>query len=275
LRFSVRGLIVVVLLVGGWLGWLVRTARIQREAVAAIEAAGGEVRYDWEWSNGNNIRGEKPWVPRWIVDQIGVDCIGHVRCVLLENPDDDVMRSVGQLSRIEVLCHFEPSPVLTDAGMAHLNQLPGLRLLSIHGARVTDRGMVCLKGLTEMSQLDLRYNRISDAGLANLKGLTKLSMLVVNCNQITDAGLVHLKRLTKLTELDLSHTNVADAGMAQLSGLNNLSKLGLGDTRVTDAGLAHLKTLTRLSALDVSDTEVTEAGAKDLKRALPNLRVER
>ena len=40
LRFSVRGLIVVVLLVGGWFGWEVRSARIQREAVAAITKAG-------------------------------------------------------------------------------------------------------------------------------------------------------------------------------------------------------------------------------------------
>ena len=36
LRFSVRGLIVLVLVIGVWLGWLVRSARIQREAVAAI-----------------------------------------------------------------------------------------------------------------------------------------------------------------------------------------------------------------------------------------------
>ena len=43
LRFSVRGMIVVVLVIGGWLGWLVRSARIQREAVAAIEEAGGRL----------------------------------------------------------------------------------------------------------------------------------------------------------------------------------------------------------------------------------------
>jgi TRAP-type C4-dicarboxylate transport system permease small subunit len=36
LRFSVRGLIIVVLLIGGWLGWLVRSAHVQRDAVVAI-----------------------------------------------------------------------------------------------------------------------------------------------------------------------------------------------------------------------------------------------
>ena len=57
LRFSVRGLIVVVLVVGGWLGWIVRGARIQREAVAAITRAGGRVAYDWERRDGKDIPG--------------------------------------------------------------------------------------------------------------------------------------------------------------------------------------------------------------------------
>jgi hypothetical protein len=34
LRFSVRGMIVLVLLVGGWLGWIVRGARKPRTRIA-------------------------------------------------------------------------------------------------------------------------------------------------------------------------------------------------------------------------------------------------
>jgi hypothetical protein len=49
LRFSVRGLIVLVLVVGAGLGWTVRSARIQRDAVAAIERAGGSVGYHFQW----------------------------------------------------------------------------------------------------------------------------------------------------------------------------------------------------------------------------------
>jgi hypothetical protein len=52
LRFSVRGLIVFVIVVGAGLGWFVRQAHVQRDAVAAIEEAGGSVRYDWELSDG-------------------------------------------------------------------------------------------------------------------------------------------------------------------------------------------------------------------------------
>jgi hypothetical protein len=51
LRFSMRGLIVMVLVSGLGLGWLVCSARIQREAVAAITAAGGSIEYGGESSN--------------------------------------------------------------------------------------------------------------------------------------------------------------------------------------------------------------------------------
>ncbi len=67
LRFSVRGLIVLVLVIGGWLGWLVQSVRIQREAVAAIKKAEGEVWYDWQDKAGVSswYRVGDPWVPRW------------------------------------------------------------------------------------------------------------------------------------------------------------------------------------------------------------------
>src|ERR1017187_10239475 len=81
LRFSVRGLIVLVLVIGAGLGWLVRSARIQREAAAVITRAGGSVMYDWEWSNGKVIAGGTPWAPKWLVDRIGVDYFGRVTYV--------------------------------------------------------------------------------------------------------------------------------------------------------------------------------------------------
>jgi hypothetical protein len=41
LRLSMRGLLVLVLLIGGWLGLLVRSTGVRRNAVAAIVLAGG------------------------------------------------------------------------------------------------------------------------------------------------------------------------------------------------------------------------------------------
>src|SRR5262245_30946246 len=51
-RLSIRGLIILVLVLGGGLGWVVRHAQIQHDAVAAIRGAGGSVWYNWQWKNG-------------------------------------------------------------------------------------------------------------------------------------------------------------------------------------------------------------------------------
>ncbi len=78
LRFSVRGLIVFVLVVGAVLGWQVHRAHVQRDAVQAIRSVGGRVSYSWEWINETSIPGGKPWAPSWLTDLIGVDYFGHV-----------------------------------------------------------------------------------------------------------------------------------------------------------------------------------------------------
>jgi hypothetical protein len=78
LRFSVRGMIVLVLVIGGWLGWVVRSARIQRDAVSAIRKDGNHVAYDWQWNNGSFVGARRnPWAPRWLVDFLGIDYFGH------------------------------------------------------------------------------------------------------------------------------------------------------------------------------------------------------
>jgi internalin A len=226
LRISVRGLIVLVLVIGAGLGWIVRSARIQREAVAAIENAGGSVTYDWEWSNGKSIPAGKPWAPRWLTDLIGVDYFGRVTTVRLfssSRASDATLAYVGRLTRLQGL--YDNSSTVSDAGFAHF------------------------KGLTSLSDLNILNTRVSDAGLAHLKGLTNLSALYLGNSQISDAGLAHLKGLTRLSVLylDLPH--------------------------VTDAGLAHLKGMTNVSELHLCGTPVTDAGEKELKQALPRLKI--
>ncbi len=58
--FGVRGLIVLVLVVGAGLGWIVCQAHIHAHAVAAIKEAGGSVRYDWSLTTGGFCREENP-----------------------------------------------------------------------------------------------------------------------------------------------------------------------------------------------------------------------
>ena len=47
-RLSVQAVMAVVLILAVLLGWFVRRAQVQREAVAAIEKSGGQVVYYWQ-----------------------------------------------------------------------------------------------------------------------------------------------------------------------------------------------------------------------------------
>jgi len=56
----------------------VRDAKMQRQAVEAIEADGGFVLYDWEWRNGKPTGVRKPPWPRWLVRRYGIDFFANV-----------------------------------------------------------------------------------------------------------------------------------------------------------------------------------------------------
>ncbi len=299
LRFSMRGMILLVFVVGAGLSWIVRQAHIQRDAVAAIRKAGGSVFYNWEMYHGKAIPGGRPWAPSWIVESIGVDFFGHVTHVEFggtSRPADTVLAEVGRLNQLQRLWLSNSSVIteaelvdldgltkissvvvnssqVTDAGLARLKGLANLSILSLEGTQVTDAGLAHLKGLTNLSTLWLGSHKVTDAGLVQLKGLTNLSDLSLYGTQVTDAGLVHLKGLTNLSVLDLRDTQVTDAGLVHLKGLTKLSILDLRGTRVTDAGLVRLKGLTNLKTLFLSATRVTDAGVNELKRALPGLKM--
>jgi len=307
-RFSLRGLLVMVLAIGTVLGWVVRSARIQRDAVAAIERAGGHVEYDYEYPHGIGTRNGEPWAPKWLVNLIGLDYFAHVAWVDLSGTRPDaVMPYVGQLNRIESLILPHSYGVrsdadrqwlglgygITDAGLLHVAALTRLRSLDLSTDDVTDAGLAHLKGLTELQVLFLFDTQVTDAGLAHLKGLSSLRVLLLGDTDVTDAGLAHLERLasletlqldrtkvddaglthlkglSNLDELNLDRTQVTDAGLTHLKDLSNLHKLGLDRTRVTDAGLTHLRGLSSLRILDLLGTKVTEAGVRELKQSLP------
>ncbi len=78
LRLSVRGLMLVVLAVGGCLGWWLHLARVQRQAVAAIRAAGGSITYEWDVPGDPSTPGWR----RWVAEHVDVDLTSNVvQCV--------------------------------------------------------------------------------------------------------------------------------------------------------------------------------------------------
>jgi Leucine rich repeat len=250
MRFSVRGLIGLVLVIALGMGWLIRSARIQREAVAAILAAGGYVNYESDVPGGVVLSASKPWTRRWLMDFLGIDYFDHVTGILFDS--------------------FATAP---DAAMVHVGRLGQLTFLGLDESAVSRTGLAQLKGLTSLSELVLSNTQVTDADLVHLTGLTALEELWLEHTQVSDAGLVHLKGLTRLEYLRLSHTKITGTGLLQLKGLVKLEVLDLSGSPVTDAGLEHLKGLTELGELDLSGTNVTRAGFEFLEQELSSTSV--
>jgi hypothetical protein len=259
LRLSVRALIVLVLVVGGGLGWFIHRATVQRDAVKVIKAAGGEVIYDFEQNVRHFGPSGPPPGPKWLVDFLGVDYFADVTSVTFRTPQtDDILAHVGRLRRLERL-DAKSSPV-TDAGLAHLAGLSELRVLSCFGTlELTDAGLAHLAGMKRLEVLWIEGpTRIQGPGMGHLAGLHRLKFLCID-NE-TDAGLPNLSRLTGLRKLFIGITKVTDATLAQLSRLTWLEELAFGGETGSDAEMAHLKALTNLETLQVYGPWFTDAG---------------
>src|SRR5579883_2231089 len=155
LRLSLRTLMVLVLMVGGTIGWLVHRARVQRDVVRAVERAGGNVIYRWAWTFDawKKIGTRPPW-PKWLADPLGPDFFGTVTSVYFQNgpapgADDDLMARIARLDGLESLCFTRESRV-TDNGLVHLREMESLEQLDPGRTRALGLGLVHLKGLSRL-----------------------------------------------------------------------------------------------------------------------------
>ena len=75
LRLSLGAMMIVVLGIGGVLGWVVHRAHVQRDAVAAITTlrrnTRGSVYYDWQYVAGQVDKDAKPRGPKWMRELLG------------------------------------------------------------------------------------------------------------------------------------------------------------------------------------------------------------
>jgi hypothetical protein len=179
-RVSVRGLLLLIVVIACGLGWIarvVRTGQIQRHAVSAIYRAGGWVVYDTDWDEVQNTSTWKPRWPKWLVDRVGVDfCASVVFINLHDRGTDQVLADVARLRHLKQL--HRPGFAVTDVGLAHLRGLTELELLSLDRTQVTDAGLAQLKGLRGLKWLKITRTRVTDLGVAHLQSfLPRLQVL--------------------------------------------------------------------------------------------------
>jgi hypothetical protein len=303
---SLRGLLLLVLAIALWLGWIANQAREQREAVAALQKFGGFVHYDWEFVNGpvkvprgsliwkpswgKFTPGGKPWAPDWLRRALGDECFQSIVHVSLYvdikkgladatwvniGPADDALRKLATQKTVRTL--QIGGEQVTDENLYYVGQLTGLEELSIEWAfGPTDKGFSQLSGLKRLRILNVGKSKMTDASLKAIGNLTNLEELSIGGEGFSDRGLAQLNRLTRLGYLSLGEGDkqISDAGIVFLQNMQNLAHLDLSGWHVTDEGIAKLHELKNLKTVHIGVAQDQKDRLKKLQASLPGVIVE-
>ena len=192
-RVTLRSLAGIVLVFGIWLGFVVRNSRVQRDAVSAIERAGGHVNYDGgPNSDVPSLRGKSRW-PEWLKSLVGRDFFDSVTDVRLmgTNASDAELTHIGHLPAVDSL--VLSGQQMTNEGLANIGRLRRMRGLIIELPSVTNDGIAHFRGLASLEVLVIRNTPVTDDGLRNLMGLTNLQRLLLLDTRVTGSGVRRLK----------------------------------------------------------------------------------
>lgn len=185
--------------------------------------------------------------------------------------------ALPQLTSLELGRDRPCRPLREDGTLQHLAATaPRLASLKLTvGRGVTEAGLAALGALSGLRTLDLSGSPVADLYAADaLEGLTALHSLtglrMSRCD-LCDECLAALAPLTTLTALDLSYPKYFEGlfldcwleELADLTGLRTLRLSGCRDIDVEE-GMTHLAALTALTELDIGRTGVMH-GAGDLR----------
>lgn len=246
----------LIAVVAAGLGWMVRSAREQRQAVEAIRARGGFVEYDYRYNSTLNQRLPKgeSWQPGWLRRLLGDDYFHNIIVVGLDENHDATDADLSQVARLRHLKRlYLGGGKITDDGLAQLQGLTDLRLLVLWGNPITGDGLKHLRHLQNLKHLDLSRTRVTDSRLADLGNLTGLERLDIPVNpQLNGSFLEYIKDLPSLKSLVLRNSGVNDAALSHLAQCKSLQDLMLDGTKVTEVGVSRLRRLSNLRSLDLT-----------------------
>ena len=187
-QISLRSLLVLFLIFGGWLG-------IETDKLHSLEA---EAQRIW------NYRGDVYGPDRVHYRRSGPEWL---KALLPQSP----------LPLIDRACAVNfASPLTNDRSVQIVARHHDMAYLSLCGGEVTDVGVSYLRNHRTLRELSLRNTHITDASIATLTSLHSLEVLSLYGCRISDAGVPDLAGLSGLQKLNLENTDVSTLAKAEL-----------------------------------------------------------
>jgi hypothetical protein len=288
-------------LAAGWFGWRWRYAQFQKQLVADIRAAGGNVYYQRSDHGplGPDFHSDLSVVSlrNFTLTPELAERISRVTSLRNIQIYDSTVQAgamaplarLPQLESLQVLnCELRDPEAFTsfaDRGLeylvidgvalsqeqlAQIGRIKAVEQLSFAQTPITDEQLRAIAQMKQLVSITLQATSVRGSGLAHLAGMERLNYLSLCGSPVDDEGMAHLPRLAQLMVLDLSETQITDGAMTSLARLPALHNLWLRDTAVTDAALPPLKKLPQLGYVHVDQTAVTKTAAAQFSGGDPN-----
>jgi hypothetical protein len=184
---------------------------------------------------------------------------------------------LGSLKSLESL-HISRGDPLSDADLAALESLTGLKKLLISCPAVGDRGLTSIGKLSQLEDLTLMTD-VTRTGLNQLNGLSKLYHLQVNCVNMpgevipSEETTLDLSGLRSMKDMNLTGVPLDDEDYAFLGHLSSLKVLMIQPPSPLEGkSLRHLRNLPELSRLWLSNLANCSGGNLALLDGLPKLK---
>lgn len=186
-----------------------------------------------------------------------------------------VMELAQNDNRLAVAYHLADGKITDE----HLAPLKGIhkRLyeLNLRGTDVTDAGLAHLKDMPQLTRLHLEKTKITDKGLEHLQGLPGLEYLNVYGTEVTDGCVARLKDLKNLKKVYIWESKVTIAGVGELKKVlpkvEIIPDLVAEQTRLAKAREEAMKQAEEAQQLARQEQEKAEAAQKQAQELVKQL----
>lgn len=198
--------------------------------------------------------------------------------------DDDAFAHLVELQGVWIEGLSLQDTGVTAAGLVHLRHLALLQRLEISNSAgrvdsdgpapmITDAGLRHLNGLARLMSLDLSGQPVTDAGIATIEDLPSLSTLTLRRTRVSGAGLARFRLLSLLSSLNLDGCQVDEDQITALLRASTLHGLSLRGVPLTKRAVSDFKSIPSLEHLDVSGCGLLDEDLDDLIECKPDLTV--
>ncbi|WP_254508644.1 leucine-rich repeat domain-containing protein [Anatilimnocola floriformis] len=264
-RFSLRMLLLAMLVLGLFLGWYGREwdrLRRQRAIATQFQSRGGYVAYDPKLPAPNQKNSPGQPLSRVAGRMLfGEDAFAHIDTVWLKDSKPGDFELFINLPQLKGLLLKQPP----DDCLEQLVRNRKLESLDLQHFRLNRARFELLQRLQHLNTLSLTGNEVDDEALESLALLHQLKTLMLDGTNLTSQGLRRVAELEHLQRLYVSASKtIDDRAIGELKPLKNLRTLSLVGTSTTSAALEHIGDMKELRTLDLSHTPLTDSGFENL-----------